>query len=377
MKQAVFSISSALGVDRLFAFANRKRPVVLVFHGVTAETPGHLCNHEGMHLHLPIFERLMSHIASRYQPVSLARVVDWLGGGEPVPDRAVVVTFDDGYRNVLTDAAPVLQRLCIPATLFVATDFVFRHEMLWTDRLLSALYLTAEPRLTIDAPRSPARIDDVRGTSARIDLPLRTNADKIAADRRLLAACKLLADAERIAFLDRIVDALAVDEARLATAWAGHTPIAPDELERLPEAGIDVGSHTCSHAIVTRMSAEQAARELAESKRLIESSTGRACELFSYPNGSPADFSAQTRRAVIDAGYRGAVTTIKTAVGPAQDPFEIPRCTLTHNTISLSEFAAEVSGIPRFLRAMKGRLTGGVARPEGGSWQAHARSDTA
>ncbi len=360
MKEAIFSISGALGVDRLFAFLNRNRPVVLVFHGVTAEAPGHLCNHEGLHLHRLIFERLMTFIASRYHAVSLSRVVDWLEGRGTLPDRAVVITFDDGYRDVLTEAGPVLKRLGIPATLFVATDFVFHGEMLWPDRLSSALYLTREPRLVIESPR---------GT---LDLPLGREAEKIVAEGRLLAVLKSLSDSERIALLDRVVERLGVDETRLATAWPDFAPLSPNELARLPEFGIEVGSHSCSHAIVARMGEAQVARELAESKRLIEAAVGRGCEHFSYPNGGPADYDARTRRHVIGAGYRSAVTTIKTAVTPAQDPFEIPRCVLTHNRITLSEFASEVSGLPRFLRGVRGRLTGRSA-PEGGSWRAHAR----
>ncbi len=361
MKHAVYSISTTLGIDRLFAALNRNRPVVLVFHGVTAETPGHLCNHEGLHLHLPIFERLMTFVASRYRAVPLSHIVDWLDGATTLPDRAVAITFDDGYRNVLTDAAPVLSRLGLPATLFVATDFVFRHEMLWTDRLVSALYLSREPRLAIDTPHGA------------LDLPLRTDSEKIAADRRLLAFCKALPDRDRVAALNRIVDALGVDEAKLATAWAGHTPVAPEELEQLASYGVDVGSHTCSHAIVSRMSEAQMATELAESKRLIESATGRECAHFSYPNGGPADYNASTRRCVVDAGYRSAVTTIKTAVTSSQDRFEIPRCTLTHNRITLPEFAAEVSGLPRFLREMKNRLGGRSNTPAGGSWSRYEK----
>jgi peptidoglycan/xylan/chitin deacetylase (PgdA/CDA1 family) len=364
LKQAIFSISGVLGVDRLFAFLNRNRPVVLVFHGVTAEAPGHLCNHEGMHLHLPIFERLMAFVAARYHAVPLASVVDWLEGKGTLPERAVVVTFDDGYRNVLTQAAPVLKHFGIPATLFVATDFVFRGEIMWTDRLVSALTLTREKEISID----------VQGDT--ITLPLRSHADKTAADRQLLAACKALPDAGRAAFVHRVLEKLGVDQSLLSTAWPDHAPLSPDELKQLPEFGIEVGSHTCSHAIATRMSDEQMARELSESKRMIESAVGRACDGFSYPNGSPTDYSAATRARVIEAGYRCAVTTIKTSVAPYQDPFEIPRCTLTHNRITLPEFAAEVSGFPRFLRGVKGRVSGhgGV---EAGSWRAHARSDAA
>jgi hypothetical protein len=234
--------------------------------------------------------------------------------------------------------------------------------MLWTDRLLSALYLTREPRLSVDHA----------GNS--IELPLGTDGEKIAANRMLLAICKVLPDRDRLALLDRVIERLAVDEARLTVAWPDHAPIAPEELKQLPEFAIEVGSHTCSHAIVSRMTPEQIASELSESKRFIESATGRPCENFSYPNGGPGDFSAATRRHVIEAGYRSAVTTIKRAVAPGQDRFAIPRCVLTHNRITLSEFAAELSGFPRFLRDVRGRVTGRDVNPRSESWDAPAGS---
>ena len=357
MKQAIFSISGTLGVDRLFAYLNRNRPVILVFHGVTAEAPGHFCNHEGLHLYRPIFERLMEFVARRYHPVALGAIVDWLEGRATLPDRAVAVTFDDGYRNVFTEAAPVLSRLGIPATLFVATDFVFRGEPLWTDRLTSALFLTREPCLSLE------------WDGVAVDLPLRTDDEKIAAEHRLLALAKRLPDSDRLALVDRIVESLSVDESSVSKAWRDHAPIAPGELAMLFEHGVDVGSHTCTHAIVSRMGESQMQHELVESRRLIEGATGRPCTMFSYPNGGPADFNARTRDAVMNAGYRGAVTTIKTEVAAMQDRFEIPRCTLTHNHITLSEFAAEVSGFPRFLRRTKARVQGERALPQGGSWQ--------
>lgn len=363
MKQAVFAISGVLGVDRLFAYLNRNRPVVLVFHGVTAEAPGHFCNHEGLHLHRPIFERLMEFIADRYHPVALGDIVSWLEGRASLPARAVAVTFDDGYRNVLTEAAPVLSRLGIPGTLFVATNFVFKRESLWTDRLASALYLTHERHLSLTVD------------SGTIELPLRDESEKIAANHRLRALCKRVPDAERLALLNCILTSLKVDERSLSAAWPEYAPIRPEELPLLFEHGIDVGSHTCTHAIVSRMQESQMEFELAESRRLVEYATGRPCHLFSYPNGGPSDFNARTRRAVMNAGYHGAVTTIKTGVAAAQDRFEIPRCTLTHNRITTSEFAAEVSGLPRFLRHAKARVKGQHVFPEGGSWRSGTDDD--
>lgn len=355
MKQTIFSISGALGVNRLFAAWTRHQPIVLTFHGVTSDRSRPLCNHEGLHLESDLFERLMTHVAREYQPVPLSDIAAWLRGEGAAPDRAVAVTFDDGYHNVLTDAAPVLQRLGIPATLFVVTDFVFDGKMLWTDRLVATLALTRESALALPGLSSP--------------LSLRDDAERIAADRALLALLKPLPEADRLARLQEIQSALKVADSQLPAAWAGMRPLAPADLARLPGFGIEVGAHTCSHPIATRLTPERLRHELVESKSRIEAATGRACTAFAYPNGGPDDFNAETRRAVHDAGYTCAVTTIKRRVTHGDDALEIPRCTLTHNDVTLAEFAAEVSGLPGVLRSARRKLVpAGSARPAPGGY---------
>jgi peptidoglycan/xylan/chitin deacetylase (PgdA/CDA1 family) len=348
LRHAVFSISGAFGVHRLFASLHRHQPIVLAFHGVTASPARNICNYEGMHLHVSIFARLMRHLVARYRVVPLACVVDWLEGRGSPPPRAVVVTFDDGFRNVLTTAAPVLQRLGIPATLYVAADFVFDGRMLWPDRLLSALALTRRSHVDVEWGGETHGFD-LRGDDRKID-----------ANRRLRAVCKSLPQAGRLALVEDVVARLGVAESALAGAWDDQRPLDPGELGRLAAAGIEVGSHTCSHPIVTRLEAADARRELEESKRVIEAAVGRPCLDFAYPNGQPGDFDRESHLRVREAGYRSAVTTIKRRVTPGNGCFEIPRCTLTHNRVSVAEFAAEVSGFAGSLRAMKQRA--GAAR---------------
>jgi peptidoglycan/xylan/chitin deacetylase (PgdA/CDA1 family) len=343
LKQTIYSLSGALGVNRLFATIHRRQPIILTFHGVTADRADHFCNSEGLHLRRPIFDRLMQHVARKYRPVTLSCIVEWLEGRGEVPERAVAVTFDDGFRNVLTDAAPVLKRLGIPATLFVTTDFVFHGQMLWTDRLTAALAQTRESVLEIDLPGEKLRFD------------VATRSGKVHANRELNGMCKSQPQEKRLALVDQICERLGVSSDRLVSAWEGFRPIDPSELKPLTTFGITVGAHTCSHPILPRLSAAEQTRELVESKRLVEAITGQPCDQFAYPNGGPGDFNAQTRERVAEAGYRAAVTTIKRRVLGTDDRFAIPRCTLTHNRISVAEFSAELSGLPGSLRGLKAR----------------------
>ncbi|HET6463766.1 MAG TPA: polysaccharide deacetylase family protein [Candidatus Krumholzibacteria bacterium] len=343
MKQTLYSMTEILGVNRVSAALHRNRPVILTFHGVTSETSDTICNDEGLHLHRPLFERLMGHVARHYNPVPLGRVVDWLEGKDGPLERAVCVTFDDGFRNVLTEAGPALKRYDIPATLFVTTDFVFKKQMLWPDKLVSAIALTNEARLDLEVQRTNRSYD------------LTTRDAKLRANANLNALCKSLSQAERLALLSGIIERLHVDESQLASAWDGFRPIDPAEMRLLRGIGVTVGAHTCSHPILARLSAAEQSTELTASKQLIEKVIGEACDSFAYPNGGPGDFDDDTRARVIDAGYRCAFTTIKRRVSRVDDRFEIPRCTLTHNRVTVAEFAAELSGFPGTLRALLNR----------------------
>lgn len=334
----------SLGLARVFARANRLHPVVLAFHGVTSEAPGHLCNHQGKHLHLPIFIRLMEHLREWYTPVPLSRISAWLGGRAELPEGAVAVTFDDGYRNVLENAAPVLSGLGIPATVYVVTSFVEKGELVWTDKIVSALAATSRKRLEL-----------AHGESS-IDLPVGNDREKIAADKALRALCKSLVDEERVVLVDRIVESLGVGDRELRSAWAGHEPLRPEDLRALPDCGIEVGSHTASHKILTRCSTVETRRELEESKRFIEKATGRSCTEFSYPNGGPGDFDERTGVCAREAGYQSAVTSIPARVPRPCSPFEIPRYTPADNETTLAEFAAELSGYSDFFRGLKRRV---------------------
>jgi peptidoglycan/xylan/chitin deacetylase (PgdA/CDA1 family) len=80
------------------------------------------------------FAEQMAFLEERYQVVSADAVLAHLATGDPLPTRAVLLTFDDGYRDVFTNAYPILKRHGYPATLFVSSDFigtnrVFPHDV--------------------------------------------------------------------------------------------------------------------------------------------------------------------------------------------------------------------------------------------------------
>jgi peptidoglycan/xylan/chitin deacetylase (PgdA/CDA1 family) len=134
------------------------------------------------------------------------------------------------------------------------------------------------------------------------------------------------------------------------SAWEDHRALSPGELRELSLNDVQVGSHGCSNAILSRLGADQIEEEVTASRALIEDAIGRPCRAFSYPNGAPGDFDRETRAKVVAAGYRCAVTTVKARIGREQDPYEIPRSILADNRTSPAEFDVGVSGLRDLLR---------------------------
>lgn len=115
--------------------------------------------------------------------------------------------------------------------------------------------------------------------------------------------------------------------------WLGadgrDTPpmLSASELRELRQAGITVGSHTVSHPRLSRLAADAVARELRDSKAQLEDLLGEAVPHFCYPYG---DYSPSVRDAVIDAGYRSALSCIRGAANTADNVYELPRKAISY-----------------------------------------------
>jgi len=101
-----------------------------------------------------------------------------------------------------------------------------------------------------------------------------------------------------------------------------------DGVRALAGYALDVGAHTITHPILTRISRLDASREMVDSKAALQALTGREVPLFAYPNGVPGrDFTAEHVAEVRAAGFEAAVTTAVGAATPMTDPLQLPRFT--------------------------------------------------
>jgi len=258
------------------------------------------------------FERQMECLARRFRVIPLEQALRGVEARD-VPDSAVVLTFDDGYRDNFDHAFPVLRSLGLPATIFLTTGLVGTSCLLWHDRVFRAFALTSERSLGPFG--EPPATYDLEGPGAR----------ETARDR-ILEYLKTLHPVEREKRIDDLVARLSVGDAapdeRLLLNW--------DEVQEMHRTGFSFGSHTVTHPVLSRIPPDEARVELVESRRAIEQRLGTPCLAFAYPNGRSADYTPAIKALARDAGYRYGLTTVFGA-HPARgaagcgDPFEIRR----------------------------------------------------
>jgi len=257
--------------------------------------------------------RQCAHIRAHYSPVSLSQAADWLIDGGRLPENALAVTVDDGYRDFYRVAYPVLREHGIPATVYLVSDFVDGSGWLWVDQVQYEFLHARAPVFQIELRGQPPRT-----------LELGTLEARRAAARAWIEAAKKLSNTERLRLLESLPGQLSV---RLPQEPpAEYEALRWEEVREMAAAGIQFGAHTRTHPILSRLDGErELAFEIEGSKRQIEKQLGRAVDHFCYPNGAREDVGPEVVKAVRAAGFRTAVTTESGLNYGGEDPFRLLR----------------------------------------------------
>ena len=249
---------------------------VLCYHGVRGDSAAPGFPFDYLHIPTRTFEAHCRFIRRCCDPISLD---DWraaANGGPPLPKRPVLITFDDGYRSVLMEAAPVLAAYELPAAVFVCTGPMTSTRLLWFD------YVAArDGEEAVEAWKS-------RDYQAWETVCAETSALVPGDPRTLMLPAELAA----LARMD----------------------------------GIEIGGHTSRHPILARASACQQREEIRQNIQAIEAWTGKTVRAFAYPNGRPGiDYTGETTAILRDAGIDVAFNTRPAFAVPSEPPLERSR----------------------------------------------------
>jgi len=259
------------------------------------------------------FERQMEYLAEGCHVISTDDIRRHLRRGIPFAERTVAITFDIGYRDTLAAVQEVLERLALPATVFVVSTSLLGEQPFWWD-LLEDLLIADElnDRLEMEIGGQPQV------------LPLTTQQERFRAFDRLFSLLAAQTASQRCRSMENLAHQLG-----LRTGDRDfHPPLRAQEVRELDARRlITIGGHTHHCVRLSALSRAQQMEEIGKNKAVLEEVLGHPIEQFSYPFGQEDSCTPQTANILRDLGFKlafgGSYGAISTAAGAA--PYDVPR----------------------------------------------------
>lgn len=291
--------------------------LVLVYHRVVAgrdAVKGHFGIEKGVTA--DVFEAQLRFMLRHFEPIRASQALE-----ETTSTLRFAVTLDDGYADNYTVAAPILQRLGIPGTFFVVSDFVGTDRLFWWEQLAEVMRASRVPGLDVQAvlPELAAA-----GTLPQ-RLPLHTDALREHAYEALSRAIRTGPHVDVPRHMQRVSEALDVKPREDGRDyglmdWA--------QLQTLVRQGHEIGGHTASHSNVVGLGADHIEREVLASCMEIAAHLDAPVQSFAYPYGVFDRQMNAAARALASVGCRVAFSGDKGAVYPGAHAYELPRAVL-------------------------------------------------
>jgi peptidoglycan/xylan/chitin deacetylase (PgdA/CDA1 family) len=244
-----------------------------------------------------------------------------------LPRRAVAVTFDDGYADNLHNARPLLARHGLPATVYVASDYLGGQREFWWDELERLLLqpdvLPDSVALTIGGATHEWRLgpEPQAGMLERRHwrIPQPPPTARQALYHEIWQLLHPLPDAERQVLLHDLATRLGAP----ASVRGTHRALTNAELTALADGDlIEIGAHTMTHPSLCQHPPSLQREEIVGSRKALEALLGRPVTSFAYPHG---DFARESVELVREAGFGSACTCKRDVVRPHTDPHRMPR----------------------------------------------------
>ncbi len=260
------------------------------------------------------FQKLAAFVARHYEIISMTQYLELAKAGARPARHTLVLTFDDGCREVLEHGLPILEALGLPAVMFIPTGTISNGGVFWWDTVFTILSSARRPLL-------PTQVDDssLSETMQRIPgilaLPMR---------ERKNAVINLVEELQNAPpnVGDRLGQLLLEANPNLMNRRVPRSALSWAEVTELARRGFEIGSHTVTHRFLHRLSTEEVRRELEMSRQDIEQHLGIKTDIFSYPGGK---YNPDIAAVVAETGHVCGCTTDDGINSSDEDVFRLKR----------------------------------------------------
>lgn len=256
-----------------------------------------------------LFEKCIKYITKKYYVLKIEDLPEHIGQNHK--KCFATISFDDGYKDNIINALPILTKYNVKASFYVVTDCINFNKLTWTHQLEFQFANTKQTKISLDFDFLPKefRVNEIKSREEKIMFvkKLKPLLKKVTHEQR-----KLVLERIDLAFNDLVFPKLMMN-------W--------DDLRELVQLGHAIGSHTVSHCMLgTIEKLEEAEAELINSAKEIQLNLGFFPKAISYPVGSYNKSIIELSKKV---GYELGLAVKQDIYLPDdQNLFEIPRIEL-------------------------------------------------
>jgi peptidoglycan/xylan/chitin deacetylase (PgdA/CDA1 family) len=323
VKRLAAGAANYTGILDAYAFVRRKltksQVAILMYHRVSPAVDWKYLKPSSP----DDFRKQIKYIAENFKILRLDQLVAMIRSKLSLPERAAVITIDDGYKDIYEYAYPVLQEFNMPATIFLATGHLDNEQLFWWDQVAYILNQTTRRQLDLEELGN-YRLED-EDSRLRAIASIKKKLLRLPDDRRILLIDKL----------SRIC------QVKIPRHLGREVLLSWEDVREMSRGGVDFGAHTVNHTILTRVPIERARDEIVESKTTLEKRLNKRVTAFSYPNG---DFDASIAELVARNGFTCAVSTgARRLISLADDVYALDRINIADD--SYDKFKTLLSGL--------------------------------
>lgn len=298
----LYKFITGIRLDVITRYLLRYKLRIVMFHGIIDDDIDFDC------YWLLKKAKFLKQINYLYNNFNLISIDDALFGNS-IPENSCVLTFDDGYKSMLTHVYPILKHRNIPFTVYVSSGPVAKRTLLWTDKVFIYLYNMNDRDL-----------DSVMLKFGKysIDCNINKKIFRVA----LLNNLKKMDYRKKNALIEKLVNGGAIWLNYFGTSKNPFEMLTVEDVKQLADDPlVTIGAHTVNHEVLTSMPFEEAVSEIKESKDALEGWTGKPIIHFSYPDGK---YDQALANKVRELGFRSA-TRIGLKINWHNKPFELCR----------------------------------------------------
>jgi peptidoglycan/xylan/chitin deacetylase (PgdA/CDA1 family) len=293
------------------SFLNRDECCIFLLHGVTRSHGYQVRNYTRKHLPEDDFRTFLAELVKHGTPISMDDVTRSLAHGAFPCQYPFAITFDDGFENNLSIAAPILQEFSVPATFYVSTRLIDENRMTWIDSVEDCLEHTTggavilpwqhEPRSLSSREDKIAILDDIRG---HVKANPSIDENRFAHEFCRSLGRKIVEHSDDP--LDKKLD------------W--------QQLNNLAECPLfTIGGHSHDHCNLAFLDAPALDFQIRHSLALLHDHLPYRIMHYSYPEGTQNAFSADVEAVLRQHGIACCPTAMPGTTSAVSSPFRLRR----------------------------------------------------